>query len=140
MTATLALRKNDTRITSRFIKWWTDSIYSHCEIVVAGVSYSSSAMDGGVRGKVIQMDADKWDFIELHWADSEAVKNYFTETDHLKYGWAGLIVSQLFNSNRKAGRSQFCSQWCASALGLPNAASYSPSSLKNLCKYISKKE
>ena len=48
MTVQLALRKNDTRLTAKAIQWWTGSIYSHCELVVDGMCYSSSAMDGGI--------------------------------------------------------------------------------------------
>lgn len=136
MTVVLASRKNDTRVSARIIQWWTSSEYSHCELVVDGVSYSSSVMDGGVRGKVIRMAEDKWDFLELPWADSEKIKNYLRETDHHKYGWAGLVMSQLFNMNRSGGKSQFCSQWCAAALSLPSPASYSPETLSELCGFV----
>lgn len=47
MTVQLALRKHDDRIGSRLICWWSGSIYSHCELVVAGVCYSSSILDRG---------------------------------------------------------------------------------------------
>lgn len=136
MTVKLALRKNDPRITSRAIQWWTNSIYSHCELVVDGVSYSSSAMDGGVRGKIIDMDPDKWDFLELPWVRPESVIDYFQLTDDYKYGWGGLVTSQLFNLNRTDKSTTFCSQWCAAAIALPNAASYSPKTLYDLCVYI----
>lgn len=136
MAVMLALRKNDERLVSRFIAWWTNSIYSHCELVVGGVSYSSSAMDGGVRGKIIDMPPDKWDFLELPWADADGVIKYFKETDHHKYGWLGLITGQLFNLNRAKSDTQFCSQWCAGALGIPNATSYSPETLSTMVNYI----
>lgn len=136
MAVKLALRKNDPRIISRAIQWWTNSIYSHCELVVDGVSYSSSAMDGGVRRKIIDMDSDKWDFLDLPWADADVVINYFKETDHHKYGWLGLITGQLLNLNRANSDTQFCSQWCAGALGIPNATSYSPETLSTMVNYI----
>lgn len=136
MIVTLAVRKNDDRLTSRAIQWWTNSIYSHCELIVGGVCYSSSAIDGGVRAKVIRMEPDKWDFVELPWADTAAVQSYFELTDHHKYGWAGLITSHLFNLNRAEVSAQFCSQWCAAALGLPNPASYSPATLEALCRHL----
>ena len=139
MTVVLASRKNDTRVSARIIQWWTSSEYSHCELVVDGVSYSSSVMDGGVRGKVIRMAEDKWDFLELPWADSEKIKNYLRETDHHKYGWYGLATSQFLNLNRAEADAQFCSQWCAAALGLPNPASYSPATLDALCGFIDSK-
>jgi len=135
MTVQLALRKNDTRITARVIQWWTGSIYSHCELVVDGWCYSSSAMDKGVRRKQINLDPEKWDVIDLPWADGQAIKRYFYETDHYRYGWAGLVTSQLFNLNRETKGAQFCSQWCSAALGLPNPASYSPETLADMCWY-----
>ena len=136
MNVQLALRKNDTRLTARAIQWWTNSIYSHCEIVIDNMCYSSSAMDGGVRRKQITLDPEKWDVIELAWADAGRSLSYFQATDPQKYGWLGLVVSQLFNLNRETKGAQFCSQWCAAALGLPNPASYSPRTLAELCVHL----
>ena len=137
MTVQLALRKNDTRLTARGIQWWTDSIYSHCELVVDGMCYSSSAMDKGVRRKAITLDPAKWDVIDLPGADAARVLRHFQATRKHNYGWASLFSSQLFNLNRELGKSPFCSQWCAAALGLPNPASYSPRTLGEICLYIS---
>lgn len=136
MTVQLALRKRDTRIAARFIQWWTGSIYSHCELVIDGWCYSSSAMDGGVRRKQISMDPEKWDVVSLPWADDQRALNYFTATDHHRYGWAGLILSQLLNLNRTQDKAQFCSQWCAAALSLPSPASYSPATLAKICGFV----
>lgn len=136
MTVQLALRKDDARLTARFIQWWTGSPYSHCELVVDGLCYSSSAMDGGVRCKAIDLDPDKWDVLELPWADASQIVSYFYETDHHRYGWFGLICSQLFNLNRETAGAQFCSQWCGAALGLPAPASLSPRTLGEWCAYL----
>jgi hypothetical protein len=129
MTVRLALRKHDTRLSARFIQYWTGSIYSHCELLVDGLCYSSSAMDGGVRCKQIDLDPTKWDVIELPWAGSQYVKDYFVLTDGDTYGWPSLVKSQLFNRNVATPGKQFCSEWCANALGLPNPAIHSPGSL-----------
>jgi hypothetical protein len=136
MTVQLALRKGDTRLSAKAICWWTGSIYSHCELVVDGLCYSSSAMDGGVRAKVISLDPTKWDVIELPWADPQYVKDYFVLTDGHTYGWWSLIKSQLFNRNQTVEASQFCSEWCANALVLPNAVSHSPGTLAGSCSHL----
>ena len=60
-------------IYSRAVRWIDRGPYSHCELVVDGVAYSSSLMDGGVRGKVIQFKPEHWDFIDLPWADAQRV-------------------------------------------------------------------
>lgn len=136
MTVQLALRKDDERIGARFIQWWSGSPYSHCELVVEGVCYSSSIMDKGVRAKVIELDPGKWDVIDLPWADAVAVVDYFKATDSNTYGWLSLIGSQLFNRNQTDNDSQFCSEWCAAALGLPNPSTYSPKTLAGTCLYM----
>lgn len=132
----LALYKAKGQIGNVFIRWWTGSQYSHCELVIDGWCYSSSVMDKGVRRKMIALNPDHWNLIELPWADSERVRDYFAQTDDDTYGWLGLIRSQMLNRNRKTHDAQFCSEWCANALGLPNSPSYSPASLGRLVQYI----
>jgi len=143
MTVQLALYKGKGQVGNAFIRLWTGTEYSHCEIVVDGWCYSSSVMDGGVRRKLIgegddriSLSPDKWDLIDLPWADGEAIAAYFEATDHYRYGWPSLILSQLFNLNRPVKGAQFCSEWCAAALGLPATSSLSPPTLGDWCTYI----
>lgn len=140
MTVLLALRKNDSRIGSRFICLWSGSIYSHCELIVDGLAYSSSIMDKGVRSKKvpeeIELDPEKWDLIPIPQANPDRIRAYFEMTDANTYGWFSMIGSQLFNRGRTDEHSQFCSEWCASALGLPNPSIYSPGSLSVQCQYM----
>lgn len=137
MSVQLALRKHDARLTAQAIQWWTHSSYSHCELVVEGLCYSSSAMDGGVRCKAIELDPAKWDVIDLPWADADRIKAYFAETDHLRYGWPSLATSQLFNLNRPIKGAMFCSEWCGAALGLPAPSSLNPHTLGLWAVFIS---
>jgi hypothetical protein len=61
MTVKLALYKGRGGIANAVIRWWTGSIYSHCELVVDGLCYSSSVMDKGVRRKQIDLaDGKIW--------------------------------------------------------------------------------
>lgn len=48
------------------IRAWTWSQWSHAELVIDGVCWSSSARDGGVRPKTIDLGSGRWDVIELH--------------------------------------------------------------------------
>lgn len=143
MTVQLALYKGKGQIGNAFIRLWTGSIYSHCELVVDAWCYSSSVMDKGVRRKLvgegegrISLAPDKWDLVALPWADGEAIVDYFEATDHYRYGWPSLILSQLLNLNRPVKGAQFCSEWCAAALGLPATSSLSPPTLGDWCIYI----
>ena len=139
MSVKIAFRKNDKGLLSRFIQWWTDSPYSHCEIVVDRWCYSSSAMDKGVRRKKIDLDSDSWDVLELTWVDGNSVKNYFYKTSDNSYGYLLLITSQFLNLGKDSEESQFCSMWCANALGIPNASQEGPKTLHELCLWLNSK-
>ena len=134
----LALYKGKGTIANAGIRLWTGSQYSHCELVVDGWCYSSSVMDRGVRRKMIDLDSGHWDVVDLPWADADFVHSYLAETDHFGYGWGALITSQFLNLGIGYSESQFCSEWCANALMVPNASAYSPQTLLELCGFISK--
>lgn len=136
MTVQLALYKGKGLLFNKLVRWWTSSPYSHCELVIDGLAYSSSLMDGGVRKKWIDFKPEHWDFVELPWADADAVTDYFAATDADKYGVLGLIKSQLLNRNKEFKGSQFCSEWCARALGIPSGGIYSPDTLVKLCRWL----
>ena len=128
MSVQLALYKAKGDIFNRLIRWWTNSPYSHCELVVRGTCYSSSVRDGGVRAKVMALPSDKWDVIDLPWADDAAVTDWFIAHERDRYGWLDLILCQILGMQRDH-RGVFCSEACAKALGLRNATRMSPQAL-----------
>lgn len=142
MTVKLALYKGRGGIGNALVRWWTGSIYSHCELVVDGWCYSSSVMDKGVRRKRVGHGddeislGDNWDLIELPWANGAAIIDYFNSTDSDRYGWPSLIASQLFNRNQTTKHAQFCSEWCARAMNIPSQSTYSPATLGNLVVWV----
>ncbi len=137
MSVQLAMYKAKGDIFNALIRWWTGSIYSHCELVINGACYSSSIRDGGVRGKTMALPSDKWDLIQLPWAESHMVYDWFVEHQSDKYGWFDLIASQLLGMRRDY-RGVFCSEACAKALGLHNATRMSPQALLDACLDINK--
>jgi hypothetical protein len=134
---TLALYKGRGKIGNALIRWWTNSPYSHCELVVDGTCYSSSLMDGGVRSKRIDLTPDKWDFIELPWASADRVLDHYSKTAGEPYGWFDLTASQILNTGRDFTGASFCSEWCGAALGLPTPVLYSPATLKPIVEFVS---
>ncbi|MDX9716272.1 MAG: hypothetical protein RBT67_02760 [Thauera sp.] len=133
----LALYKHKRRwlgdIGPALIRWWTKSPYSHCELVIDGLAYSSSVMDGGVRSKRIEFDPDHWDFVDLPWAEKTRALRHFHTTVGEPYGWLDLLWRQVFNHPGDAVGA-FCSEWCAAALGLSHPQQYSPGKLGEYCK------
>lgn len=135
----LAMYKGKGKLGNAFIRWWTNSQYSHCEIVVDGLCYSSSLMDKGVRKKWIDLEDGKWDVIDIPWANDSDVIDYFAKTDHYTYGWLGLIKSQLFNRADKVINAPFCSEWCADSINIPSAQLYNPKTLYTLVVWLNEK-
>lgn len=129
----LAVYKAKGTILDALIRWWTGSSYSHCELVINGMAYSSSARDRGVRHKKIVFNPDHWDFIDIPWAKVEDVLAYFDRTEGEPYGWSDIIARQVFN---RPGNSsgQFCSEWCAAALVLFAPTVFSPETLASYCR------
>jgi len=136
VTVQIAFYKGKGLIGNALIRWWTHSPYSHCELIVDGMAYSSSLMDGGVRAKRIDFDPEHWEIIELPWADAGAVQAYFLATQGERYSWLDLLRSQVFNRNEDEPGAAFCSEWCAAALGLPSPATLSPATLRELCLFL----
>lgn len=133
MSVQLALYKGEGDFLNRLIRWWTNSPYSHCELVVRGTCYSSSVRDGGVRAKVMALPSDKWDLVGLPWADDGAVTDWFIAHERDRYGWLDLLTGQLLGMQRDY-RGVFCSEACAKSLGLRNSTRMSPQSLLDACR------
>lgn len=137
MSVQLALYKGRGTLFNALIRWWTRSPYSHCELVINGTCYSSSVRDGGVRAKVMALPSDKWDVIELPWADDTAVTDWFIAHERDRYGWLDLLTGQVLGMQRDH-RGVFCSEACAKALGLHGSTRMSPQGLLDACIDINK--
>ena len=124
----LAMYKGEGNIYDKLIRNITFSQYSHCELVIEGLCYSSSPRDRGVRMKYIVLDGN-WDVFELPCTYNQvSALEMFTTHVGKKYDWIGAITSilpiQLNMSNRF-----FCSEICASMLGMPKPRSHTPQSV-----------
>lgn len=117
-----------TDIGGRVIAAWTRSPYSHCEIVIDGLCYTSSIRDGGVRVKRIDTSAQHWDVIPITWASADAAQAVFRQMAGLPYGWLDLIGQHVLRLPI-TGRGVICSELCAAMLLLPRPESYSPGAL-----------
>lgn len=98
------------------VRTW--SVYSHVELLIDGVCYSSSRRDGGVRGKQIDVGNGKWHTIALPLpdADIDRAKRWFDEREHWRYSWRGVARSLLPFIKQKPSEAT-CSQAVSEALG-----------------------
>lgn len=136
MAVKLAMYVGKGKIGNAAIRSWTGRKESHCELIVDGLAYSSSIMDKGVRKKYIDFDSENWHVVDIPWASQEQVIKHYEKTKSNKYGWWSLITSQVFNRNKDDGGADFCSEWCARALGLPSPNSYSPGTLADMVEFL----
>ena len=139
MAVALALYKGEGNWVNSFIRWKTESIYSHCELVVDGWMYSSTVRDGGVRCKMASLPEDHWDIVEINWTNGEEILAHYVGTKDNVYGWKDLVIGQLFNVPSRDNKGDFCSEWCAKALDIPDARSFSPQKLKEHVEWANSK-
>jgi hypothetical protein len=100
------------------ISFVSASIYSHCEIVFQdGTCASSSARDGGIRFKKIEL-GNHWDVYDIVTdVDVAAIKYWFNLNIDDTYDWLGALGSSVHIDLTTEGR-KFCSYACAIVLGV----------------------
>lgn len=129
----IAFYKGRTKLFNRAVSWWTQGIYSHCELIektdVEGVStcWSSSFTDGGVRVKEISLDNDHWDIRTIHVPDDviSGALQWFKEHEGEKYDVIGLF-GFVWAATKENPKKWFCSEAVASALGFNETWRISP--------------
>ena len=73
------------------------SVFSHVELEINGVFYSSSNRDRGVRSKIIDIsNKKKWVSFELKKNIGKNIcLNYFKSVEGQKYDWLNIFFSQI---------------------------------------------
>jgi hypothetical protein len=128
----LAFYRKEGNFGDKLIRWRTNSEFSHTELVVSGVCYSSSPRDGGVRSTRVSSltNRDSWELVELDAALATQILLFFKQTSGRGYDYLGTVVGQVWGLYNVQERSKFfCSEWCAAALGLQRPYQYSPGAL-----------
>lgn len=98
------------------IRLRTWSKYSHAELVIDGVCYSSSIREGGVRAKVINL-GERWEVIDLPNTNSARALEWFNQHQNCGYDWLGVMRFMLpFVGHHKS--RWFCFEAVGAMLGL----------------------
>ena len=120
-------------------RFWTRSIYSHCEAVMSddlsipAICSSSSHQDSGVRTKLILLDPNHWDIIEVPDISQERVGEWFERHLGEKYDTIGLL--SIFSPVENSRKKWFCSEAIATAAGYKEGWRLSPATLYDLCLF-----
>lgn len=128
----VAFYKGKKRLFNRLTSWWLRGPYSHCELIIEGlqsgvVCASSSFMDGGVRVKVIKLDPEHWDVIEVA-GDVELACQWLNDHAGEGYDTLGLIgfIARVIKQDK---RRWFCSEAVAAMLQIPEPWRFDPCNL-----------
>ena len=115
------------------IRVFTNSKYSHIEIVHNKDWYSSSPRDGGVRIKQIVNDGNSWDFIEVE-IDKERLYQKYREYRGRGYDFKGILLSNVLPIGWHSKNKVTCSEFVADVLGYSKPEKYSPQDIFNKIK------
>ena len=107
------------------IRVFTNSKYSHVEIVHNKDWYSSSPRDGGVRVKQIQDDGNSWDFIEVD-IDKERLYQKYREYKGRGYDFKAILLSNILPIGWHSKSKMTCSEFVADVLGYGNPSKFNP--------------
>lgn len=128
----VCFRYGDRRLFARLVTLVQGSDTAHCEAARAWTGdvhecVSSSWLDGGVRGKTIEMPAGKWRIYEVDAAIDPLV--YLSQHDGDGYDWLGLL-GFVIRRIRGFGGRRFCSEAVAEILGLRDPWRFDPATLE----------
>lgn len=138
----IAFYKGRKRPFNRFVAWWTAGPYSHCECVyevgngLAGtvLCWSSSFMDDGVRPKLMVLNPEHWDLLDVPALDGEKAFKWFTEHEDDEYDLWGLLSTSFPIPH--APRKHFCNEAIGTAGGLKEAWRFNPNSFARVCELL----
>lgn len=110
--------KGPEDLLGKGIRWWTGSIYSHCELHFGSGECWSSWPGVGTRWVQRQLRADWWDIVPVRGVDGMdgKVRAWCEGELGCKYDWRGIYFSQVFPWGWHSNRRWFCSEACTAAL------------------------
>ena len=105
------------KLFDRLIRWWTNSRYSHCELIIDGMANSADAWTNCVRAITVSgFNPDSWERVAVT-GDKDIALEFVRMQLGKKYDWFGILG---FIVPWKSGDKNkwYCSEFCAAALGI----------------------
>lgn len=136
----ICFRYGDSRWFARLVCLLRGGDSAHCETAhrwVGGVydCVSSSWMDGGVRGKIIEMPHQKWRVYEVPGSPDD-VRRWLVDHAGEKYDWLGLFGFVLPFRIPGFLRRWFCAESSADHMWLPRPVIWDLVLLESVCQHL----
>ena len=122
MKVKVAFYKGKGNWKHKMVRWWTESQYSHVELVMPDnftwitiTPLMSSTVSSRIK---TDFDLENWDFVSLDINEDQlqVINDFYGETQGCKYDWWGMILSQFLPFHIKRREKWYCSEWIAYAL------------------------
>lgn len=118
----VAFYKGEGNFFNKVVRWWTDSIYSHAEIILPD-GYTWVGISPFIKSKVaerkkIMFIHKEWDFIDLDITENQynIIMEFIEDTKGQGYDWIGMLLSQFLPCKIKHKKRWYCSEWISYAL------------------------
>ena len=118
----VAFYKGKGDFVNTIVRWWTNSVYSHAELVLPddvtwiGISpFVKSKIDKKIK---LQIEPADWDFVTIEVTEQqyEIIMQFFSDTKGAGYDWVGMLLSQFLPCKIKHRRRWYFSEWITYAL------------------------
>lgn len=116
----LAFHKGGKSFYDRAIKLWTAGPYSHVELLIDDVAFSSVPGIGTRYLLHPVLASGDWDYVDIPMDRTEQsyVWNWCMTEMGCGYDWSGIFYSQVLGLNRQDPAKWFCSEFCTAALNI----------------------
>jgi hypothetical protein len=122
---------------NRGIRWLDKTQYSHSELAIGNPSMgpsfciSSSGVEGGVRGKAINLNSGNWEVLPMPWVLEEDALAFLEHHRRLgtKYDYMGTARFAVPFFAREHQSRMFCSEVVAAIAGFDEPWRFTPATL-----------
>tara|TARA_B100000900_G_scaffold406115_1_gene416670 strand:- start:427 stop:969 length:543 start_codon:yes stop_codon:yes gene_type:complete len=119
----IALYKGKGRWHNGVVRDWTNSEYSHAELILpdfTSITIFPFSLKGVRREPFVEKSDKEWDYIcvPVNPHQLSIIENFYEKTKGQQYDWVGMLASQLVPFHIKHKDRWYCSEWIAYALRL----------------------
>ncbi len=126
----IAFYKGKGDVFNKIVRKWTQSEYSHAELILADgrtwISITPFIKSKIYSKKDPEYKEKDWDFVELPITRQQhsIIEQFYSLTEGCKYDWVGMLLSQFMPFKIKSQGKWYCSEWIAYALRISGVISW----------------